>query len=107
KETQLLLFRSRLNDLPARPRGSAFDRNLTNLVCLLRNGKRDLKYAILELGFGLLNVGALGQRNLAVELTITPFGTIHAPLVLLMLVLPFTLDGQRIISHLDLYIFRF
>ena len=100
RSTRLFLRRSSLGRLRCRRR-PACDWDFPTIAHLLPHGKLNLEHAVIELRFGLLDIRAFRQRDLAVELARAPLGAVHALFILLVLVLALALDGERAIGNFD------
>src|SRR5215510_12800606 len=95
-----------LDGLPDRLslRLARFNRDLAGFALRLGEGNSNLQDAIVEVGFGLVRLGALGQGNFAIEGSIRPLGTMDSAALLLPLAFPLSLNDQRILVDFYLHV---
>src|ERR1051326_5808838 len=81
------------------------DRNLTCfLLRLLRNGHAYFQNAVLKLGFGLVGLGALRQRDHAVEPAVGSFRPVISALMALLFAALLSLYGDALFSAFHLHV---
>jgi hypothetical protein len=83
---------------------TGLNRDLAAFTSLLFDRHRDFENPFVIRGARIVGPGAVRQRNGAIEFALPPLGYMDAAFGLFVLLLPFSLDDNRVVRYLQSYV---